>query len=82
MSSRSFLPERDAMSLKYYRNDNILVIRLSRTPYEYAEKQGDFIVHFSKDNKPVRIEVLNAKRFLKETNAILTQEATGRFLSA
>lgn len=70
------------MSLKYYHDDNILVIRMSKTPYEYAEKQGDFIVHFSKDNKPVRIEVLNAKRFLKETNAILTQEATGRFLSA
>lgn len=70
------------MSLKYYRDDNILVIRLSKTPYEYAEKQGDFIVHFSKDNKPVRIEVLNAKRFLKETSSILTQETTGRFLSA
>ncbi len=70
------------MSLKYYHDDNILVIRLSKTPYEYAEKQGDFIVHFSKDNKPVRIEVLNAKRFLKETSAILTQETTGRFLSA
>lgn len=70
------------MSLKYYRDDNILVIRLSKTPYEYAEKQGDFIVHFSKNNKPVRIEVLNAKRFLKETNALLTQEAAGHFLSA
>lgn len=70
------------MSLKYYRDDNILVIRLSKTPYEYAEKQGDFIVHFSKQNKPVRIEVLNAKRFLKETNALFTQEAPGQFLSA
>lgn len=33
----------------------------------YAEKEGDFIVHFSKENKPVRIEILNAKKFLKET---------------
>lgn len=70
------------MSLKYYRDDNILVIRLSKIPYEYAEKQGDFIVHFSKENKPVRIEILNAKRFLKETSSILSQEASARFLSA
>lgn len=70
------------MNLKYYRDDNILVIHLSKTPYEYAEKQGDFIVHFSKENKPVRIEVLNAKRFLKETRSILSQEASARFLSA
>ncbi|MEK7544200.1 MAG: DUF2283 domain-containing protein [Patescibacteria group bacterium] len=68
------------MNLKYYHDDNILVIRLSKTPYEYAEKQGDFIVHFSKDNKPVRIEVLNANRFLKETSAIFTQKATSRFM--
>lgn len=60
------------MSLKYYRDDDLLVISLSRIPYDYAEKQGDFIVHFSKKNKPVRIEVLNAKRFLKETSALFT----------
>lgn len=70
------------MNLKYYHDDNILVIRLSRALYEYAEKQGDFIVHFSKENKPVRIEVLNAKRFLKETNAIFTQKVTSRFMPA
>lgn len=70
------------MSLKYYRDDDILVIRLSRTPYDYAEKQGDFIVHFSKDNKPVRIEILNAKRFLKETSSIVPSESGKRFIQA
>jgi len=55
------------MSVKYYNEDDILVIRLSKTPYDYAEKEGDFIVHFSKDNKPVLIEIINASKFIKET---------------
>ncbi|MBI4991380.1 DUF2283 domain-containing protein [Candidatus Gottesmanbacteria bacterium] len=69
------------MSLKYYQDDDILVIRLSRKPYDYAEKEGDFIVHFSKDNKLVRIEVLNAKRFLEETHSILPHELKKKFAS-
>lgn len=69
------------MKLKYYRDDNILVIKLSSVPYDYAEKQGDFVVHFSKDNKPVRIEVLNARQFLKETSAVAAQPPAGQFLS-
>ena len=59
------------MSVKYYNEDDVLVIKLSKTPYDYAEKEGDFIVHFSKENKPVRIEVLNAQKFIKDTASSL-----------
>ncbi|MBI3577009.1 DUF2283 domain-containing protein [Candidatus Gottesmanbacteria bacterium] len=70
------------MSLKYYRDDDILVISLSRASYDYAEKEGDFIVHFSKENKPVRIEVLNAKKFLEETHSITPPDLMKRFVQA
>lgn len=56
------------MSVKYYTDEDILVIKLSNTPYDFAEKEGDFIVHFSKKNKPVRLEILHASKFIKETN--------------
>lgn len=59
------------MSVKYYSDDDILVVTLSKTPYQFAEKQGDFVVHFSRDNKPVRIEILNASNFLKDTTSTL-----------
>ena len=59
------------MSVKYYNEDDILVIKLSTTPYDYAEKEGDFIIHFSKENKPVRIEILNAHKFIKDTASSL-----------
>ena len=59
------------MKVKYYTDDNILVITLSNKPYEFAQQQGDFVVHYTKDYKPVRIEILDAKKFLKETSSSL-----------
>lgn len=69
------------MSVKYYTDGDILVIKLSDTPYDFAEKEGDFIVHFSKQNKPVRIEVLNASKFIKETNQTLPLSVRRKFSS-
>ena len=64
-------PGKEDMSVKYYSEDDILVIKLSKTPYDFAEKEGNFVVHFSKNNKPVRIEILKASKFIKETNSSL-----------
>ena len=70
------------MSVKYYNKDDILVVTLTKTPYEYAEKQGDFIVHFSKQNKPVRIEILNASDFLKDVSSSISSSVKKQYISA
>lgn len=62
------------MKIKYYKEDDILVIKFSDKPYDYAEMENDFVVHFSKDRKPVRLETLNASRFLKEQSKALPKE--------
>ena len=59
------------MSAKYYKEDDLLVIKLSKKPYKVAEKIGSFIVHYSKDKEPVLLEILNASRLLKETSKAL-----------
>lgn len=70
------------MSVKYYTEDDILVVTLSKNPYDYAEKEGDFIVHFTKDDKPVRIEILNAHKFIKETASFLPRSLRRAVVSA
>lgn len=62
------------MRVKYYKKDDILVIRFSDKPYDYAEMEGNFIVHFSKDRKPVRLEILEASQFLREESKALPKE--------
>lgn len=55
----------------YEKQDDVLNICLSKKPIAYAEETDGVITHFTKENKPVYIEVLNASRFLKETTRSL-----------
>lgn len=53
------------MEYNYDSEADVLSITLSNIPFDYAEEMGDFIVHFSKKNKPVYVEILNASKFIK-----------------
>lgn len=69
------------MKVKYYKEDNILVLTLSSEPYDYAEMEDGSVVHFTKDKKPVRIEILNANQFLKEQSKALPKEIKAKYFS-
>ncbi len=60
--------------IKYYKEDDILVITLSNELFDYAEMESNFVVHYTKDGKPVRIEILDASAFLKEQSQALPKE--------
>lgn len=53
------------MKLEYYKEDDILVITLSDKFYDHAEMKNNFVVHYTKKKEPVRIEVLDASKVLK-----------------
>lgn len=56
------------MKFRYDKEDDVLMIWFSKEPVDYAEQAKDVIVHFSKENKLVLIEILDASKFLKETS--------------
>ena len=62
------------MKAKYYQDADILSLRISKKPYKFARQEGDLIVHYSQDKEPVLIEIVNATKFLKETNKSLPKE--------
>ena len=70
------------MSAKYFKDDDLLVIKLSKKPFKVAEKIGSFIVHYSKDKEPVLLEILNASRLLKETSKALPKSVRREIFSA
>ncbi len=43
---------------------------ISDEPIDYAEEVGNIIVHFTKEGRPVLLEVLDASEFLAETTKI------------
>lgn len=69
------------MKVKYYREDDILVIKLSQELYDHAEMQGNFVVHFTKDKRPVRVEILDASQFLKEESKALPLDIKKRIFA-
>lgn len=56
---------------RYDKEDNALMIWFSKEPVDYAQQEKNLIIHFSKENKPVLMEILDATKFLKETTKIL-----------
>jgi uncharacterized protein YuzE len=53
--------------IKYSPDEDILLYEVSREPIDYAEETGSVIVHFSKEGKPVLLEIMDASKFLAET---------------
>ena len=56
---------------KYDSDSDILSVTISKKPFDYAEEMGDFIVHFDKSGKPVYVEILNARSFVKQASTVL-----------
>jgi len=58
------------MKVRYDRKQDILMYEVSDEPIDYAEEVGPIIAHFTKEGKPVLLEILDASEFLAETTRI------------
>ena len=55
-----------SVKVSYNRESDVLLIQVSEAKVDYAEEMGPIIVHFTKDGKPVLLEILDASElFLK-----------------
>jgi len=61
------------MKVRYDREDDILMIEVSDEPIDYAEEVNSIIVHFTKEGKPVLLEILDATEFLEDIIAETTR---------
>lgn len=64
--------------IRYSKDVDALLIELSDKTIDYAEDAGQIIVHFTKDEEPVLIEILDAKEFL--LRSLSTVVTTGKWL--
>lgn len=69
------------MKLKYYEEDDILVIKTSAEPFDYAEMANNIVVHYTKTGKPVRIEILEATKFFDKEGKALPKEVKEEFFA-
>ena len=69
------------MNVRYYEEADILVVKLTDNPIEYAEESNWVIIHFDASDKPVRIEMLDASRFLRLAGMTLPNNIKDMFFS-
>lgn len=62
------------MKVKYYKDADLLSLRVSKKPYYDATRNSDLVVHYTKDGQPVMVEILNASNFLKEAGKSLSKK--------
>jgi uncharacterized protein YuzE len=60
--------------IKYSKDVDALIIELSDKPIDYAEEEGQIIIHFSKEGEPVLLEIFDAKDFIISSLSSLLKE--------
>lgn len=59
------------MKFRYDKEDDVLMVWFSKEPVDHAEQSKNIIMHVSKTNKPVLMEILDASSFLSKTTKLL-----------
>lgn len=60
--------------IKYDAESDVLSWEISKKPIDNAVEISNMIIHFSPDNFPVLVEILEAKKFLGRTRKIIQQK--------
>jgi uncharacterized protein YuzE len=58
------------MKVSYNREDDVLLLEVSDEGIDYAEEVGPLIIHFTKEGKPVLVEILDASEVLAELTRV------------
>ena len=67
--------------MKYEPDADVLSWEVSRAPIDYAEEVGNVVVHFSKQGKPVLIEMLEASKLVKKADKLMQKPSHMSFSS-
>jgi len=69
------------MKLKYYKEDDLLVIKFSSKPVDDSFMVENTILEVSKDNEPVTLEILHASKFFDKESKALPKEVKEEFFA-
>ena len=61
--------------INYEPEADVLTYEITNQPIDYAKEIGNIFVHFTKNNMPVLIEILEATKFLKKAERLTSKTA-------
>ncbi len=66
------------LHMTYDSQVDVLLVEVSKRSIDHACELGPVIVHFSKDDKPVALEILDASRFVSQATATSLMAKTAK----
>lgn len=69
------------MKLKYYKKDDILVMKFSSNEVDDSFESGSVILEVDKNNNPISLEILHASNFFSKASKELPREVKQRFFA-
>lgn len=69
------------MELKYYKEDDFLVIKFSDKSADDSFMAENAILEVSKDNEPVSLEILHASKFFDAESKVIPKEVKEEFFA-
>lgn len=61
--------------IDYEPEADVLTYEITNQPIDYAKEIGNIVVHFTKNNIPVLVEILEATKFLKKVERLTSKKA-------
>jgi len=61
--------------ISYEPEADVLTYEITNRPIDYAKEIGNVVVHFTKNNIPVLVEILEATKFLKKAERLTSKTA-------
>lgn len=65
------------MKVRYDRETDITIVELSDEKVDHAEEMGNIIVHFTEDDRPVLLEILDSSEFLPKLTKATMRAKSG-----
>lgn len=62
--------------ISYEPEADILIWEITNKPIDFAKEIGNVVVHFTKNNMPVLIEILEASKFLAMAKNLVKKDKT------
>ena len=59
------------MKISYESEADVLMWEITNKPIDFAKEVGNVIVHFTKNNMPVLVEILEASKFLAKARDLV-----------
>ena len=69
------------IKLKYYKEDDLLVLKFSERPVDDSFEVDSAILEVDKDNSPVSLEILHASNFFNLASKELHREVKQKFFA-